>query len=169
MSENIVSIDHGLAIAQLHGVPARSPHWAKVEKEHLIMEPYCRACGPNMNKAFKVQIHHAIPYHYCILLGRPDLELCHKNLISLCESEHDSSCENHHLLIGHLKNFKSGNLNVRIDAETTFQGFTAQKILESTIFQEKLINGRIKPWEEMTDQDKKDLRALMDLWYPLAS
>jgi hypothetical protein len=32
-------------------------------------------------------VHHIFPFHYCIALGRPDLELDDRNLITLCEDE----------------------------------------------------------------------------------
>ena len=57
-------------------------------------------------------MHHIFPFHYCIALGRPDLELDDRNLITLCEDEAGKPGQNHHLLVGHLDDFESSNLAV---------------------------------------------------------
>lgn len=74
---------------------SRSPKWSSVRKEHLIHEPYCRACGRKKD----LEVHHIVPYHI-----KPEDELNPSNLITLC-----SSC---HLLFGHLMDYKSWNTNV---------------------------------------------------------
>ncbi len=40
------------------------------------------------------------PFHYCIALGRPDLELGQRNLITLCEDEAGHPADNHHYEAG---------------------------------------------------------------------
>ena len=41
-----------------------------------------------------VQVQHIFPFHYCVALGRPDLELDERNLITLCGKSHDGIGEN---------------------------------------------------------------------------
>lgn len=81
----------------------RSPHWPAVEHAHLKLNPTCAACGGTE----KLQVHHCAPFHQ-----HPELELDPTNLVTLCmaEGKHD------HLLIGHGGNFRSANLEVRVDA-----------------------------------------------------
>ena len=92
----------------------RSPEWPKVEKAHLAKNPHCACCAPGANLSAGQQVHHKFPFHCCIALGRPDLELDDRNLITLCEKEGaGGSC---HLRFGHLDNFKSFNVDVFEDA-----------------------------------------------------
>lgn len=99
-----VAADPGHSVAKEHGLK-RSDHWPAVRNRHLKMDPKCAVCGDEK----VLQVHHIIPFHVCILIGRPELELCHRNLITVCEcKEHD-----HHLLLGHLGDFKSYNHSVR--------------------------------------------------------
>ena len=48
----------------------------------------------------------------------------------MCEKDKDQSAEDHHLLIGHLGDFKSSNLNVTVDSKVTFYSYAldAQKM-----------------------------------------
>ena len=78
---------------------ARSPGWRKVEKAHLAKHPGCAVCGATR----RCQVHHKVPFH----LDRR-LELVRANLITLCED--------HHLLFGHLGDFKCFNPLVETDA-----------------------------------------------------
>lgn len=82
----------------------RSPKWRKVRKKHLKAEPYCVACG----KRKKLQVHHIKPFHIA-----PELELEPTNLITLCTNR----VMNCHLIIGHRRNFKNHNENVKRDAK----------------------------------------------------
>lgn len=70
----------------------------------LADHPSCAVCGGTR----KVEVHHRIPFHL-----RPDLELDPDNLITLCEG---CPSANHHLLYGHLGNYKSFNAQVELDA-----------------------------------------------------
>ncbi|MBS2033219.1 MAG: hypothetical protein JST54_35425, partial [Deltaproteobacteria bacterium] len=81
---------------------ARSSRWPRIEKLHLSLQPKCACCGDKMDPHAGMQVHHIFPFHYCIALGRPDLELDLRNLITLCENEPGQPGENHHLLVGHL-------------------------------------------------------------------
>jgi len=82
----------------------RSSHWETVRKNHLKLQPTCAACGNTKG----LQVHHKQPFHI-----HPELELDENNLITLCE---DKSIECH-FNIGHLRDWKSFNPNVEIDAK----------------------------------------------------
>ena len=151
--------DNGAIVAQAHGID-RSEYWPEVEKAHKAMEPACAVCGI----VDAIQVHHVIPFHYAIHLGRSDLELDHRNLTSLCESESGKPEQNHHLLIGHLNNFKSSNTKVREDSQK-YHGKTLQEIKESTEWQDEA-SKKMPLLDEMTPEQKKDLRETMDLLYP---
>ena len=151
---------HGTDEAAIHGVK-RSDKWHRVEKDFLAKNPTCAASGITVGN----QAHHVIPFHFCILLGRPDLELDERNLINLSESEKGLKETNYHLLIGHADSFKSSNIHVREDA-IAFYGKSADEIINSITWQDR-VKDRLKSWDTMTDDDKKTLRALMDELYPL--
>lgn len=85
------------------GMPARSSRWPAVRAAHLRANPRCAACGTKD----KLEVHHIFPFFL-----HPELELVGTNLLTLCET--GGNC---HLMIGHLKNWKSYNLEVRKDAE----------------------------------------------------
>lgn len=106
--------DHGGEVARKHGV-ARSPEWGRVEREHLLHEPACVACG---YQGQGLQVHHIKPFHL-----HPDLELDPRNLITLCEVKG----RDHHLLIGHLDDWESYNVHVRDDVRR-FHGKSATQI-----------------------------------------
>lgn len=154
--------DKGLKVATSHGVQKRSAHWPGVERTHLSAEPACVACGHNR---FPVQVHHIIPFHFAVLLGRPDLELDTRNLVTLCESKRGVSSPNHHLLIGHLGSFRSSNVRAREDASGAFRGMTEEQIEASDAWRAR-VAGRMKPWGWMTVGEKADFRLLMDRLFP---
>lgn len=106
--------DHGLEIARKHGT-ARSPQWPRVEKEHLLHEPACAACG---YRGHGLQVHHIKPFHL-----HPSLELDPGNLITLCEIKG----RDHHLLLGHLDEWESYNVHVR-EYVKHYHGKTADQI-----------------------------------------
>lgn len=85
-------------------IEARSSQWPKVRAEHLKRFPTCAACGTREN----LNVHHIDPVH-----RNPALELDSRNLVTLCESP----ARNCHLCFGHLLNWKSWNVMVRVDAE----------------------------------------------------
>ncbi len=105
--------DHGAHIARRHGHD-RSPHWARVAKEHLLREPHCVACG---YKGGKLQVHHIKPFHL-----HPQLELDPHNLITLCEARG----REHHLLLGHLGEWGSYNEHIREDVKHFYRKTAAQ-------------------------------------------
>ena len=83
----------------------RSPEWPTVRKHFLESHPTCEACGEGADA--ELEVHHVVPYHM-----DPSKELCPDNLITLC-NKHE-----HHILFGHLQDFKSFNKTVREDAAT---------------------------------------------------
>lgn len=82
----------------------RSNKWPEARAAHLKIEPLCQVCGTTE----KLQAHHLKPFHL-----HPELELDPKNLITLCEKPG----RNHHILFGHLMNFKSFNVNCKDDVD----------------------------------------------------
>jgi len=85
------------------GMPRRSSRWPALRAAHLKDNPRCICCGSKTN----LEVHHILPFHLY-----PDQELAGGNLVTLCEA--GGNC---HFLIGHLKDWKSYNLDVRKDAE----------------------------------------------------
>ena len=64
----------------------RSPQWPEVQRACLEKNNYtCVACG--IQGEGKVQVHHIIPFQYCVVYGRPELEFNPKNLIPLSLTE----------------------------------------------------------------------------------
>lgn len=157
------NIDHSAHEALRHGI-ARSTHWPAVEREFVKANPLCAVCA---NPKSAIQAHHIFPFHYCIALGRPDLELDFRNLISLCETEKGKPAQDHHLLIGHLDNFKSSNVSV-INDTVIFHGMSMTEIEASDIWLVKK-NNKLKLLDEMSDVEKSAFRALMDSTFPLAA
>lgn len=157
-------VDYCAEEAARHGIK-RSDEWPRVEKEHLQLEPHCAACKPGTNTGAGLQVHHKFPFHYCIALGRPDLELDQRNLISLCEDEAGRPAEDHHLLVGHLDNFKSSNLVVDADARTAFYGMTADEIKKDPRWIAKK-GDRLKLLDEMSQDEKDAFTKLMNTTFP---
>lgn len=148
-----------------HPEPPRSSHWPAVEHGFLAAHPHCECCSASEAPKAKMQVHHRIPFHYAVALGRPDLELDPRNLITLCETTAGDPAPNHHLLLGHLGNFKSDNLHVSEDVDT-FAGMTHDQIINDPRWLARKA-ARLKPLDQMDDDDKQALRALMDKLYPL--
>ena len=78
----------------------RSDEWPKVEKAFKRMNPECYVCGKSKN----VIVHHIKPFWLF-----PSLELNQTNLMTLCPD--------HHLLIGHLMDWKSYNEHAKLNAK----------------------------------------------------
>jgi len=106
-------------------------------------------------------VHHLFPFHYCVILGRPDLELDERNLITLCE---DRASPNHHLLIGHLGSFQSANLDATADA-ARYRNRTEKLIRASASWLAEVAK-RLKPLDKMTPADKDAFLALMNRTFP---
>jgi hypothetical protein len=118
-------IDHGLRVAKRHGTE-RSPLWPAVALAHRLKEPACMACGHKT----KLQVHHIKPFHL-----HPKLELDPKNLITLCEADG----RDHHLLLGHLDEWESYNVNVRDDVKR-YRNKTAAQIKADAHWQKLVLN-----------------------------
>ncbi len=151
----------------MSGAIPRSPEWPRVERAHLLKQPHCMCCKPGTNTRAGLQVHHIFPFHYCIALGRPDLELDDRNLITLCEDEAGKPGQNHHLLVGHLDDFQSSNLAVVEDAARTFHGMDATAIRADLTWQRKKAS-RLPLLEQMTAADKDAFKAAMNRRFPVA-
>lgn len=139
----------------------RSSHWPTVEKAFRKLHPQCVCCVVPSTK--HVQIHHRFPFHFCVALGRADLELDMRNLITLCEWPSHPSPD-HHLLIGHLDNFRSSNLDVAEDA-VTFRGMTEAEIKKDARWVAK-VKTRLAVLDEMTTKDKASFVKRMNATFP---
>lgn len=133
----------------------RSGKWPRVRREFLKLHPVCACCGRKTG----LEVHHVVPFHLCILLGRPDLELDARNLMTLCETDQ------HHLLVGHLGSFDSYAPYVARDVRT-FRGMTWAQIKADSRWKKRMAK-RPKPWEKMTGADKSRLRDRVRRRFPL--
>lgn len=151
-------MDNGLVVAKQNDATLdRNPHWPSVRANHLILESKCAVCAGTID----LQVHHVVPFHYCILIAnRPDLELDHRNLITLCQDPKTD----HHLIVGHLQDFHTYNPNVRADAKKSKKGFLAN-ILDS-IFSILKREPKPKLVSKMTDADKKKFIDRVNKLYP---
>jgi len=153
--------DHGEEVALRALGHGRSPEWPAVERAFRKLHPQCACCVVPSTR--HVQIHHRFPFHYCVALGRPDLELDVRNLITLCEwPSHPSP--SHHLLIGHLEDWLSSNLAVADDA-ATFRGMSAAQIRRDRRWIAKR-KSRLPHLDQMTTKDKANFVALMNSMFP---
>lgn len=152
-----VGIDAGSIVA---GEIPRSDKWSAVEKAHLQQHPTCAACGLGHPKQ-GLQVHHMLPFHFCVKLGRPELELDERNLMTLC----DETINNHHLLLGHLGNFQSYNPNVKADVAGPLGKLGDDQIDTDPTWQAEM---RQRPHflNQMSPQDIANFKQLMDTWYP---
>lgn len=168
-----MTVDHGLeaaraAYAKSGGSgeePARSPEWDRVKNEHLQKEPQCVCCGADWKPGTPVQVHHIFPFHYCIALGRPDLELDERNLVTLCEDDAGGKGQNHHLLVGHLDDFEAANPASRTDARTKYFEMLAAKIKADPTWTAE-VTARLPVLPKMTTDQKTALRREMDQRLP---
>lgn len=78
----------------------RSPMWPKTRAAHLKIQPVCQVCGSKE----KPEVHHKYPVGFP---GGKLHELRPDNLITLCDP--------HHLLFGHLYDYKAMNPFVEQD------------------------------------------------------
>ena len=142
--------------------PPRSHLWPAVQAAHLARNPRCAACAA---PGAPVQVHHIFPFHFCLALGRPDLELDQRNLITLCEAKAGTAAQDHHLLLGHLGDFESGNLEVAADAAGPYHDRSADQIRACPAWQ-KEAQARLKPLGQLTPAERTALRQTMDRCLP---
>lgn len=143
-------MNHGDFEAARHSI-ARSPEWHKVEKEHLEIEPVCQCCGTKNH----LQVHHIWPFHIVVALGFPELELSHKNLITICEDPKTQ----HHLLLGHLDDYKSANPEVRAYC-AKYKNMTKEQIHYDADWQQAHFN-RLAPLDKLTDEEKQHIKDIL--------
>jgi len=145
--------------------PPRSPEWERVKNEHLKKEPRCVCCGSHWRPGTPVQVHHIFPFHYCVALGRPDLELDERNLVTLCETESGGTGQNHHLLVGHLDDFAAANPMSRTDAARRYFEMMAGAIRGDARWGQE-VKGRLPLLKQMTEGQKAAFRREMELRLP---
>jgi hypothetical protein len=149
--------DYGAIEAARHGV-VRSSHWETVEKDFKVKHPNCIAGGRG-----PIQVHHINPFHYVVSLGRPDLELDHRNLVGLTEGPDEAVDGEYHLLLGHHDNFKLGILSVREDSSNRFHGMSCADIRNDPFWQSI---EPLKALDEMTSVEKRAFRTRLDTELP---
>ena len=135
----------------------RSPQWPEVQRACLVKNNYtCAACG--IRGEGKVQVHHIIPFQYCVVYSRPELEFNPNNLIPLCEGPETND---HHVAIGHLGDFQYLNQDVLTDIAGRWKDLAraAIEILPDFIARRKW------PAKPVSADDQAELISLMNQWY----
>ena len=135
----------------------RSPQWPEVQRACLEKNNYtCAACG--IQGKGLIQVHHIIPFQYCVVYGRPELEFNPKNLIPLCEGPNTND---HHVAIGHLGDFQHLNQDVLTDITGPWKALArvAIEILPDFLARKKW------PVKPVSADDQAALIALMNQWY----
>jgi hypothetical protein len=105
-----------------------------------------------------VQVHHIIPFQYCIVYGRPELEFNPKNLISLCEGP---GTNDHHVAIGHLGDFQHLNQDVLTDITGPWKDLVKAVIEKLPDF----LARKRWPVKPVSVDEQTVLIALMNQWY----
>lgn len=137
--------------------PPRSPHWHTVEKEHRMIEPTCAICGGSD----RIQVHHTSPpFEYCFAIGRLDLELDERNLFSICEGD----VNDHHILVGHLDDFKSWNPDFHTNHHR-WKGMSKEQIKADKMWQ-ALHESKPPHARDMTHEQLAALRKMVDKLLP---
>lgn len=114
-------VDRG-ALAAARAGRARSPHWETVRDEGLAANPACIATGLTAAQGARLERHHDLPFHFCIVVGRPSFELWQGNLVTLCREPIDA-----HLYLGHDDDFERSDRDP-IGAATTWHGKSEAEI-----------------------------------------
>lgn len=102
-----------------------------------------------------------LPFHFCVNLGRPELELDERNLMTLC----DETINNHHLLLGHLGDFQSYNPNVKTDVAGPLGHLSDDQIDADPSWQTEM-RQRLLFLDQMNKQQIAAFKVLMDTGYP---
>lgn len=124
MQQDIKALGSGPGAAPVPSDPfsiPRSNYWPHVKHAYLAKHPVCAACLMQADGLPQVvpQVHHIIPFQYCVYLGRPELEFHPNNLITLCEGP---GTPDHHIAIGHLGDFQHLNEMVEQDVTGPWKG-----------------------------------------------
>ena len=151
-------VDNGALVAKEHGI-ARSPHWPTVEKEFKKKNPDCLYCGEESGKLYGIQVHHINAFHVVVGLGRPDLELDERNLVSLDETEAGRPAPDHHIVAGHNGSFQKNNPHVLEDV-SLWKG-KDKKFIESTQKWQEEASSQ-KPFSQWSLEEKKAYRKMLD-------
>jgi hypothetical protein len=135
----------------------RSPQWPEVQRACLQKNQFkCAACG--IQGAGLVQVHHIIPFQYCVVYDRPELEFNPKNLIPLCEGPQTND---HHIVIGHLGDFQHLNQDVLTDITGSWKDLAAAAIEILPDF----LARRKWPAKPVSTEDQAALITLMNQLY----
>jgi hypothetical protein len=153
--------DRGAAVAARYTI-ARSAKWSLAEQRHLATEPFCVGCRIADGARMPVRVHHVFPFHVCVALGRPDLEIDARNLVTMC---HGDGTPDHHRLIGHLDDFESMNFHVRYEAARTLHAMSPEQLRRNVAWQ-ALVAHRPPRLHAMTDEDRRQLQMQMALLMP---
>lgn len=133
----------------------RSPHWPTIRHHFIESHPFCVVCGSRKS----LNVHHKYPLHYCVGVGRPDLELDPDNLITLCFLGED-----HHCFLGHLGDYCSYNPDILKDV-VLYKNKTRKEIINDRQWRMKKRN-RPPKLSQMTSEQKKELRKFLDERFP---
>lgn len=151
----------------------RSSHWPHVRDAFLAHWLELKRAAiqgfDEIWKDFAWEVHHEIPFHLGVLLGRGYIELDTRNLIVAPRGPIDL-----HLVVCHLDDFKSFNPDVAHDLKTwggaLYGGIGDMtpivEVQASPIWQRKHLH-RPKPWDQMTEFDKKAVTHLIDTRLPI--
>src|SRR5713226_6190557 len=151
------NLDPGAQASLDAGYGARSPEWGRVEQEHLGIEPTCRVCGSTDGR----NVHHIMPFHICRALGRPELELDQRNLVTLCEG-----AISHHLLIGHLDDWQSYNPDVTTDVTGPFRRWANDQQIRADPQWSQKAQNRPLALRNWNGQQVADFKQRMNDLYP---
>lgn len=137
--------------------PARSTHWESFEIAYRLKFPACAVCGGTDC----VQVHHVMPFDFCKRVGRDDLELDTRNLITLC----NAAGKRHHLLIGHLGSFLSYNSDLFRDVAKMKN--SSELMIRSDPDWKAEAASRPKTLARMEGQDFSLFRQHLDFCFPV--
>jgi hypothetical protein len=145
-----------------NGEPARSSRWASTRRAFLRTHPRCAACADAaVPDPSTLNVHHVVPFHLVIAVGRPDLELDFRNLLTLCEGG-----EEHHLVVGHLGDWDSYNVHVVADAARPDCHGHTRRDIEALAWWITARANRPRLGSNPSTADRAQLRAWLDATYP---
>lgn len=137
----------------------RSPHWPAFAAETIKARQHCELSGVS----YGLNVHHVVPFHFCVLLGRGYAELDPRNVVVLSRAPID-----YHLLLGHLDDWQSfcpPSMLQRIANDNLLGHMKADEIRADPLWQH-MVSLRPRCWKDMTELDKKGIITLIDLMCP---
>lgn len=138
-------------------LPPRSTKWPTLERNYIQAYPQCFVCG---NAQCRRNVHHLLPFSYMCAIGRLDLELDPRNLVTLC-SERPG---NHHVDIGHL-GWNSSFNPWFLDTANRCKGLMSKDIRRLSWYRE-LRAMRPKPAHRLNSADLNALRIITEKTFP---